>query len=113
MARALDALAALERAEGEEGADPAEITVDGRACWIGAGRTSHRVVRALVARMLVTDASDEGGLLRYRLSEAGRAARLRPAIAGEISAALREGRAFAVADGRVVPLSVPEAIPPG
>ena len=125
MARALDALAALEAAEGEAfdpgeaGPEPAEIACEGLACWIGTHRTSHGTVDALLRLCLLSDVSDEGGIRRLRLSEAGRAARRRPAIVAEISAALAGRRQFGIEDDRVValpgepPLTGPAPVPPG
>lgn len=102
--RVLRLLLDLESREGDEDAEPAEIVCEGLACWVGATRTSPALVRRLVAGMLVGDASDEGGLVRLRLTPAGRlVAAGRRDVAARLVAGLA-GAPVAVTDDGVVTL---------
>jgi hypothetical protein len=57
----------------------AELTCEGRACWVDATRTSRAVVRELLLHCLLNLSSLPGDLERYCINEDGRKCALDPA----------------------------------
>ncbi len=94
----------MDEAEAEGRHEDAELVCEGIHCWVGAVRTNRAVVRLLLRYLLLRDVSDAGGIERYALNGTGRAALRRPAILGEVLAALATGRPFTVEDDRLVTL---------
>jgi hypothetical protein len=56
----------------------AELTCEGRACWVGATRTSRAVVHELLLHCLLNLVSLPGDLERYYINEDGRKCALDP-----------------------------------
>jgi len=87
-----------------------EITREGRSCWFGMERIHTRTLDALLYCMAVSRTDDSrDGYERFTLNSTGRQIAARPALAGEVFAALGGGP-FTVIDGQVAPIGTPPVV---
>lgn len=89
-------LEGMRSAEESGRLEDAELMCDGLECWRGDDKTSRATVDRLLKLTLVSFSSWSGGAEVMTLNDAGRAVLRRPALAGELAAALQQGAPFTI-----------------
>jgi hypothetical protein len=86
----------LRSAEESGPLEDAELVCVGLECWRGDDKTSRATVDSLLKPALVSLSSVSSGAEVMTLADAGRAVLRRPALAGELAAALQQGAPFTI-----------------
>jgi hypothetical protein len=99
-------LQALATAEEEERWDDAEVTCEGRECWVGLRQTNWRTVNALLRLVALRDVSDTD-CVRYAINDVGQLLLEQSGAEDEIRRALYSGHNFTIENGHVRRLKNP------
>lgn len=89
-------------ADGAGQYEDAEIVCEGRSCWLGDRQVSRATVNSLLCMLVISDASDSGGIERYTVNEVGRALLQHPELAPRIAKAIAEQKPFSVSGDTIV-----------